>query len=75
MSRSRDLEQVHGSILNAFHLVLVSQAARSPRFQPNDGVMRQKLRWPLVLMVFVHCLWVLKEREDRCVEKRKAIIL
>ena len=36
----------------------VSQAARSPRFQPNDGVLRQEMRWPHVFMVVFHCLWV-----------------
>ena len=30
----------------------VSQAARSPRFQPNDGVLRREMRWPFVFMVF-----------------------
>ena len=42
----------------------VSQAARSPRFQPNDGVLRRKMRWPFVFMVFFHCLWVWKGRTD-----------
>ena len=30
----------------------VSQAAESPRFQPNYGVLRQQMRWPMVIMVF-----------------------
>ena len=42
----------------------VSQAAGSPRFQPNDGVLRRKMRWPFVFMVFFHCLWVWKGRTD-----------
>ena len=42
----------------------VSQAARTARFQLNDGVLRWKLRWRLVLMVFFHCLWVWKGRTD-----------
>ena len=42
----------------------VSQAARTLRFQLNDGVLRWKLRWPLVFMVFSHCLWVWKGRTD-----------
>ena len=29
----------------------------SPRFRPNDGVLRRKMRWLFVLVVFVHCLW------------------
>ena len=34
-----------------------SEAAGSPRFQPNDGVLRLKIMWPFVFMVFLH--WVL----------------
>ena len=30
----------------------VSQAARSPRFQTNDGVLRREMRWPHVFTVF-----------------------
>ena len=36
----------------------VSQAARLPGFQPNDGVLRLDMRWPHVFIVFVHCPWV-----------------
>ena len=36
----------------------VSQAARTLRFQLNDGVLQWKLRFPLVFMVFSHCLGV-----------------
>ena len=42
----------------------VSQAARSARFQMDIGVLRWKLGWRLVLMVFFHCLWVWKGRTD-----------
>ena len=42
----------------------VGQAARSPRFQTNDGVLRREMRWRHVFMVFVHCLWVRKGRTD-----------
>ena len=44
----------------------VSQAAKSPRFQLNDGVLQRKIRWLHVLMLFFHCLWVLKGRTDVC---------
>ena len=27
-------------------------------FQPDDGVLRRKMRWPHVFTVFFHCLWV-----------------
>ena len=40
------------------------QAARSPRFQTNNGVLRREMRWPHVFRVFVHCLWVWKGRTD-----------
>ena len=40
------------------------QAAGALRFQMNDGVLRLKLRCPLVFMVFLHCLWVWKGRTD-----------
>ena len=40
------------------------QAAGSPRFQPNNGVLREEMRWPFVLTVFFHCLWVWKGRTD-----------
>ena len=42
----------------------VSQAARTLRFQLNDGVLRWKLRWPPVFMVFSYCLWVSKGWTD-----------
>ena len=38
--------------------------ARTLRFQLNEGVLRLKLRWPLVFMVFLHCLWVYNRRTD-----------
>ena len=28
------------------------------RFNPNDEVLRRKLRWSFVLMAFVHCIWI-----------------
>ena len=34
----------------------VRQAARSPRFQLNDGVLRLEMRWAHVFMVVFHCL-------------------
>ena len=38
----------------------VSQAARSPKFQVEDGgMLRGAIRQPHVFMVFFHCLWVL----------------
>ena len=43
----------------------VSQAARSPRFQLNDGVLRREMRWLHVFMLFFHCLWVWKVRTCR----------
>ena len=36
----------------------VSQAARTAKSQVNIGVLRKKSRWPLVFMVFLHCIWV-----------------
>ena len=36
----------------------VCQAAGSPRFQPNNEVLRRKMRWPFVFRVVFHCLWV-----------------
>ena len=42
----------------------VSLAARSPRFQPNEGVLRREMGWPLVFTVFLRCLWVWKGRTD-----------
>ena len=56
MNGSTDLEGVHGSI-NCVGFG-VGQAARSPRFQTNDGVLRQEMRWPHVFRVVFHCLWV-----------------
>ena len=40
------------------------KAARSPRFQPEDGVLRRKIRRPFAITVFFHCLWVWKGRTD-----------
>ena len=40
------------------------KAARSPRFRPNDGVLRREMRWQHVFTGFVHCLWVCKGRTD-----------
>ena len=46
----------------------VSQGAEMLRFQLNDEVLRRKLGRMLVLMAFLHCLWVWKERTDRSEE-------
>ena len=35
----------------------VSQAARTDKSQVNNGVLRWKLRWSLVSLVFFHCQW------------------
>ena len=59
----RLLGGVHDTI-NAFDLVCASQAVRLLRFQPDDSVLRWEMRWPQVLMVFFHCLWVWKGRTD-----------
>ena len=43
----------------------MSQATTgSPRFWPDDGVLRQKMRWHFVFMACFHCLWVWKGRTD-----------
>ena len=42
-----------------------SQAARSPRFQPHDGVLWQKIRWHIASKVFFP-LPMGMERENRC---------
>ena len=42
----------------------VSQAARTAKSQVNIEVVRWKLGWRLVLMVFPHCLWVWKGKKD-----------
>ena len=42
----------------------VSQAARSPGFQTNDGVLRPEMRWLIMFTGCFHCLWVLKGRTD-----------
>ena len=42
----------------------VGQAAGSPRFQLNDGVLRRKMRLLFVFMVLFHCHWVSKGRAD-----------
>ncbi|EJK69917.1 hypothetical protein THAOC_08785 [Thalassiosira oceanica] len=43
----------------------VSKAARSARFQLNNGALRWKMRRPpQVFKVFVHCLWVWKGRAE-----------
>ena len=52
--RCRDLEGVRARLLR--------KQARSPRFQPNNGVLRRKRRWQFVFMVFFHCPWVWKGR-------------
>ena len=57
MSRSKDLEGVHGAI-RVLDFECACQAAGSARFQPNNGVLRRKMRWPFVFRVFFHCLWV-----------------
>jgi len=61
-------EPVYGSARGPRHHYCfgfgVSQAARSARFQMDNGVLRWKLGWRLVLMVFFHCLWVWKGRTD-----------
>ena len=44
-------------------------AARSPRFQLNDGVLRLEMRWQHVLMVVFHCLWVWKGRTHHVSER------
>ena len=36
----------------------VRQAARSPRYQPNNGVMQQEMRRPHVFTMFIHTLRV-----------------
>ena len=58
MSGSTDLDGVHG-IINDVEFG-ASQAARSPRFQLNDWVLRLEMRWLHVLMATGI------EREDRC---------
>ena len=40
----------------------VRLAARSHRFQANDGVLRLEMRWTDVIRVVFHCLWVWKGR-------------
>ena len=42
----------------------VSQAARSTRFQPNDGVLRREMRLHIMFTLFFHCLWVYKGRTN-----------
>ena len=42
----------------------VSQAAGSPRFQPNDRVPPLEMRWQNMFTVCFHCLWVWKGRTD-----------
>ena len=37
---------------------------RQERLRLDDWVLRQKMRWPLVFMVFFHCIWVWKRRTD-----------
>ena len=63
MSGSIDLEGVHGPI-NALDLELAGLPARSPRFQPNEGVLRREMTWLSEFMVFSHCHWVWKGRTD-----------
>ena len=57
MNGSTDLEGVHGAI-NVLDLEwALSQAARLPRFQLDDEVLRREMRWPFVFMVVFHCPW------------------
>ena len=67
MNRSIDLEGVHGTGHKCVGFG-VSRAARSPRFQPNNWVLRQKMKRTFVLMVFFHYLSIgmEMERDDRC---------
>ena len=65
MNGSTDLERVHEWQHNHVEFG-VSQAARCPRFQMNDRMLRREMRWPLMFMVFVHCLCVWKGMKDRC---------
>ena len=41
-----------------FAIFVVRQAARSTRFQLNDGVLRLEMRWAQVFMVVFNCIWV-----------------
>ena len=65
VSRSRDLEGVGRRPRQHKRAQFgVSQAAGSPRFWPDDGVLRRKMRWQFVFMACFHCLWVWKGRTD-----------
>ncbi|EJK49189.1 hypothetical protein THAOC_31963 [Thalassiosira oceanica] len=47
-----------------FECAKAARPAGSLRFPLNNGVLRWEMRWPLVFMVFSHCLWVWKGRAD-----------
>ena len=64
MNGSTDLEGVLGPE-TALDLERARLLDRQERFRLDDwGLLRQKMRWPLVFMVFFHCHWVWKGRTD-----------